>query len=560
MNATTKLLTIFCVLAPLGTNAVFAAPLRPNIVVVMCDDLGYSDVGFNGATDIRTPELDALAKSGTICTSAYVPHPFCGPSRMGLMSGRYPHEFGAPFNLPNSGHGIEEYNKQGIDINETLISTVLQDAGYYTGAIGKWHMGITQPFHPNTRGFDDFYGFLGGGHSYFPEKYRPIYERQRRAGNPNINEYSLPLEHNGEEVNETQYITDALSREAVRFVNDAAKKDQPFFLFLAYNAPHTPLEAKEDDLKEYADVKDEKRRTYAAMVHAVDRGVGEVVESLKSNHEFDDTLIIFLSDNGGKTSAGATNRPLAQGKGSVYEGGYRVPMFFHWPGHVPAGKRFKYPVSSLDFYPTFAGLGGGTIPAGKHLDGKDIWNDFLAAQNPRKGDMIFVVRHRAGFSDASARQDRWKVLRDANGPWKLFNIEDDVSEQHDLSAQNPELLHSMVAKMEKWSRSHIEPRWHHERQAKDQWDETGMPHFDQTFSIDPSEATPVEVSEMKPLKKGDSTRDDFVEREREKWEKNGWNWDHVKVDKMFDSIDANKDGVASGEEKKAYWAKMATEN
>ncbi len=305
---------------PLTGAAVTNAP-RPNIVVILCDDLGYSDVGFNGATDIRTPSLDRLARNGTIFSSAYVTHPFCGPSRMGLMSGRYPHTYGAPFNLPNSGQGIEEYNKEGIPVSETLISTVLQDASYYTGAIGKWHMGITQPFHPNTRGFDDFYGFLGGGHMYFPERYRGIYERQSRTGKKYINEYVLPLEHNGKEVRETEYLTDAFSREAVRFIQGAAADSQPFFLHLAYNAPHTPLEAKEEDLKQYANITDKKRQIYAAMVHAVDRGVGEVVDTLKSTSEFDDTLIIFLSDNGGKTSSGATNRPLSKGKGSVYEGG-----------------------------------------------------------------------------------------------------------------------------------------------------------------------------------------------------------------------------------------------
>ena len=208
----------FCALAVLSANSLTAATLRPNIVVVMCDDLGYSDVGFNGATDIRTPSLDVLAKNGTICSSGYVTHPFCGPSRMGLMSGRYPHTFGAPFNLPNSGHGIDEYNKEGISVDETLISTVLQNAGYCTGAIGKWHMGTTARFHPNTRGFDDFYGFLGGGHYYFPEKYRPIYERQARAGKKHIHEYALPLEHNGKVVRETEYMTERMARAILELI------------------------------------------------------------------------------------------------------------------------------------------------------------------------------------------------------------------------------------------------------------------------------------------------------------------------------------------------------
>ncbi|EMI21503.1 N-acetylgalactosamine-4-sulfatase [Rhodopirellula maiorica SM1] len=208
-----------------------ADPPRPNILVIMCDDLGYADVGFNGAKDIQTPSLDRLARNGTVFSSAYVAHPFCGPSRMGMMAGRYPHKFGAPYNLPNSGVAIEGAKHQGIPQSETLISTVLQDAGYYTGVIGKWHLGVDPPFHPNNRGFDDFYGFLGGGHDYFPEKYMATYERQKNAGKTLLNDYILPLEHNGKQVTETQYMTDALSRESVRFVNEAAQKDQPFFCF-----------------------------------------------------------------------------------------------------------------------------------------------------------------------------------------------------------------------------------------------------------------------------------------------------------------------------------------
>jgi arylsulfatase A-like enzyme len=458
-----------------------ATEQRPNIVLILCDDLGYADVGFNGADDILTPELDRLAHDGTIFTSAYVTHPFCGPSRMGLMAGRYSHAFGSPFNLPNSGLGIDAYNKQGIDVNETLVSTVLHSAGYYTGAIGKWHMGIEPQFHPNKRGFDDFYGFLGGGHQYFPERYRPIYERQLRAGKTPINDYIVPLQHNGKQVRETEYITDALSREAVRFVKEAAEKDQPFFLYLAYNAPHSPLEAKQEDLKVYADIKDEKRRTYAAMVHAVDRGVGKVVDALENFDELDNTLIVFLSDNGGKLSLGGNNGPLKEGKGSVHEGGYRVPMFFHWPQHVPAGKRFAHPVSALDFYPTLASLGGGKIPDKKELDGKDIWEDIVTGRNPRKDGMIYAMRHRSGYSDVGVRLDQWKACRVGQQPWKLFNIEEDIGEKYDLSSQYPDQLRDIVAEAEKWSQGHTEPRWFDTLEAEKDWKAAGMPNHKTTF-------------------------------------------------------------------------------
>lgn len=467
----------------LATGLVNADAPRPNIVLVLCDDLGYSDVGFNGATDIRTPEMDKLADEGTIFTSAYVVHPFCGPSRMGLMAGRYPHEFGAPFNLPNCGLGIEEWNHEGIDVKETLMSTVLQDAGYYTGAFGKWHMGIDPQFHPNKRGFDEYYGFLGGGHSYFPDDFAPKYERQKKSGTKWINEYFLPLQYNGIEVEETEYITDALSREAVKFVHKAAKKDQPFFIYLAYNAPHSPLEAKEEDLALYTNIKDKKRKAYAAMVHAVDRGVGELVDALKSTGAYKNTLIIFLSDNGGKLSLGATNRPLTEGKGSTKEGGFRVPMFFHWPDNVPAGTRYDHPVSALDFYPTFAALAGAKIPSGKDIDGKNIWNALLTGESARKGGMIFAVRHRQGLSDVGARRDQWKVVRQSNGPWRLYDVDSDLSEKRDLSANYPELIESMVSQVEKWSHSHTQPKWFYIREESENWKADKMPRYEETFSI-----------------------------------------------------------------------------
>jgi len=456
---------------------------KPNVVVILCDDLGYADVGFNGARDIRTPELDRLAKGGTIFTSAYVAHPFCGPSRTALMTGRYPHVIGAPFNLPNSGDGIERYNNLGVGVHETFISEVLRKAGYFTGAIGKWHLGITAPYQPNSRGFDDFYGFLGGGHDYLPAKFGPAYDRQVKAGTKYINEYLLPLEHNGKPVTETEYLTDGLSREAVRFVHEAAAKKTPFFLYLAYNAPHTPLQAKPQDLAQFPDIKDRKRQTYAAMVYGVDRGVGELVKALKATGAYDNTLIVFLSDNGGRTDEGADNTPLRGVKGDTWEGGYRVPMFFHWPKHVPAGQSFDHPVTALDFYPTFAGLAGATLPVGKKLDGVDIWKDFLAGRNPRSHGMIFALRYRGKFSEVGARLDQWKITRVANGPWKLFNLTDDIGERHDLSGQFPQRLRDMVGAAERWSRDHVRPQWFDSEEAEARWDENKMPNYGATFKI-----------------------------------------------------------------------------
>ncbi len=453
---------------------------KPNILIILCDDLGYNDVGFNGSKDIPTPALDKLAKNGTIFSSAYVAHPFCGPSRTSLMTGRYAHKIGAQFNLPPNSETIGE----GVPLSETFISTVLQKSGYKTGIIGKWHLGAIPKYHPNNRGFDEFYGFLGGGHNYHPEQFKAAYKKQKEKGEKVIFEYLLPLENNEKEVDETEYLTDAFSREAVRFVNKTTQKKDAFFLYLSYNAPHTPLEGKKEDLEKFMHIKDEKRRNYAAMVYAVDRGVDQITKALEANGQLENTLIIFLSDNGGRTDAGANNFPLRESKGSTCEGGYRVPMFFHWPGKVPAGETFNFPVSTLDFYPTFAALAKANVPKGKLLDGKNIWEDFLHKTNSHENQNIYVLRHREGYTDVGIRNNEWKALKTNQNNWKLYNLNKDIGENQDLSHENPELLKSMVKEGEKWSRSHSQPRWFHDEQTGIEWLTAQMPHFDQTFRID----------------------------------------------------------------------------
>lgn len=453
---------------------------RPNILVVLCDDLGYADLGFNGAKDIQTPAIDNLAGNGIVFSDAYVSHGFCGPSRASLMTGRYPHLIGSQFNLPANSDTLG----MGIPLSETFISKVLQDAGYYTGAIGKWHLGSNEEYHPNNRGFDDFYGFLGGGHMYFPEEYQKKYKNLKEKGVENIWDYLHPLEHNGEQVKETEYLTDAFSREAIRFIGESKEKQEPFFLYLAYNAPHSPMQAKAEDLEVYKHIKDEKRRTYAAMVHAVDRGVEEIVQALKENGQYENTLIVVLSDNGGKLVLGADNTPLTAGKGSTYEGGYRVPMMFHWPSNIKTGKQFKYPVSALDFYATFAAMANAEIPEGKELDSKNIMPDVLADKNPHQDEMIYCLRHRTAYSDVGARRNQWKVARVGMKPWQLFNIIEDKGEQNDLSAQHPELVKELVEITEQWSATHLQPYWWHCGEEGVLWKERDMPRFNETFAIE----------------------------------------------------------------------------
>lgn len=461
----------------------YAQTERPNILLIVCDDLGYADVGFNGSKDIVTPEIDKLANNGTIFTSAYVAHSFCGPSRAALMTGRYPHEVGAPFNL-NRNSSKEDKDNMGVTLNETFMSKVLQKAGYYTSAIGKWHLGSAPKYHPNKRGFDNFYGFLGGGHRYFPDSYRKVYNQQLKAGNKNIHEYYHPLEHNGRSVHETEYITDALSREAVKDIKIASEKKKPFFLYLAYNAPHVPLEAKEEDKQKFNFIEDKDRKTYAAMVYAVDRGVGKIVEALKETKQLENTLIVFLSDNGGNLDHGANNYPLKGTKGDTWEGGYRTPMFFHWPNKIPNGKKFNYSVSALDLYPSFVELAEVKIPKDKKIAGRAIISDVLSNSEPHKDEMIYALRYRHGYSDVGARKGDWKITRMGNEPWRLTNITNDIGEKKNLAGKYPERLKEMVEEAHRWSNSFITPYWFYSAKDEELWNDGRMPRFDETFEVD----------------------------------------------------------------------------
>ncbi|WP_231756941.1 sulfatase-like hydrolase/transferase [Microbulbifer elongatus] len=463
-----------------GASAAAAENIeKPNIVVILADDLGYADVGFNGSKDIVTPNLDKLANEGMTFSEAYTAHPFCGPSRAALMTGRYPHKIGSQFNLPVRGSFV------GVPTEEKFISKVLQDNGYFTGAVGKWHLGEAPEFHPNRRGFDEFYGFLGGGHNYFPELFNKLYAKQKAQGLTNIDPYIRPLEHNGKEIEENEYITDALSREGVNFVRKAADTGKPFFLYMAYNAPHSPLQAKQEDMAKFPGIKNKDRRTYAGMVYAMDRGVGDLVETLKSTGQLDNTLIVFFSDNGGDKRYGANNNPLREGKGSVFEGGFRTPMVMHWPRQIKAGSRFEHPIKALDLFPTFAGLAGASLEPDNKLDGKNIFPFLKTGEAPHKDELIFALRHRGSYSDAAVRRNEWKAVKvGEDSPWKLFNIEQDKEETRDLAEKHPLMLRDMVREMEVWSWDNAQPGWFHLHDEGALWRQHGMPRFDKTFSID----------------------------------------------------------------------------
>lgn len=486
---------------------------RPNILMVVCDDLGYADVGFGATlfgekdgstisgksyTSPFTPEIDSLAAGGMICSQAYIPHPFCGPSRMGLLTGRYPHHFGGSKNLPyevkdlpsqgvRDTWGYEAANELGIPTNEVTMAKVLQDAGYYTGAFGKWHCGVASNTHPNNVGFDYWYGMLGGGHNYYSDGWMS-------KDDPNlVNDYQMWLTRNADEVPPPAvpapglYLTDMISDDAVSFIANAPT-DDPFFMYLCYNAPHAPLQAKTEDLitlfggdgseNNYSD-----QETGIAMMYAVDRGMGNIVETLRSEGRLDNTLIIFLSDNGGKELVNdADNGPFKGGKGDTYEGGVRTPMFIYYPMAIAPGLHYEHPIYPYDLYPTFARLGEASIPTNKVLSGKDIWDDLLADQDAHTNDTVFWVRHNAGANNVGMRQGNYKANRQNNGNWVLHDIVNDITESTDIATGNEAIINAMLADGLVWTNDAVDPLWHDTEIGYTNWVENSMPNYDQSFA------------------------------------------------------------------------------
>ncbi|MGJ8690876.1 MAG: sulfatase family protein [Thalassotalea sp.] len=355
---------------------------KPNIIVIMADDLGYADLGYTGAKDIFTPNIDMLARGGVTMSNGYTTHPVCGPSRAGLITGRYQARFGMEINVTNSFY--DEYS--GLPLTEQTFATRLKKSGYNTGIIGKWHLGGNEKYHPHNRGFDYFFGFLAGGHTYFPKNVTtttPLWSTKNpKQTHYSANEGSIwPLQRNNNSAEFTEYLTTQLSKDAAKFVSSG---DAPFMLYLAYNAPHLPLEAPAETIAKYSHIKNKSRRIYAAMIDEMDQGIGMVVEALKASGKFDNTLIFFLSDNGAaaplagmgykKKNKGALfsdSGPFRDGKGSMREGGSHVPFLLHWPAGIKNPGVFDGLVSSLDIAATAVALGQGDT-SGHALEGVNL--------------------------------------------------------------------------------------------------------------------------------------------------------------------------------------------
>jgi arylsulfatase A-like enzyme len=458
-----NLVLALCAFCATGASAL--AEGRPNVLLILADDLGYADVGFNGCKDIPTPNLDRLATAGLRCTNGYVSHPFCSPTRAGLMTGRYQQRFGHE----NNPAWLPESTVAGLPLSQTTLPQALKTADYVTGCVGKWHLGAHPQFHPNRRGFDEYFGLLGGGHVYLPGA---------RGGT----EYQIPMSRNGHDEPLAGYLTEVIGHEASAFVK--RHHGHPWFLYLAFNAPHTPLQVTDKQLGRVRHIADETRRNYAGLVVGLDDAVGEVFAALRESRQVDNTLVWFFSDNGGPVKVThSDNAPLRGGKGDVFEGGVRVPFLVSWPGRLPHGKDYAEPVISLDVFATAAALSGAKVPAAHVLDGVNLLPYLAGDRSGTPHERLFW--RSGGGARFAVREGPWKLVGGNNGPPQLFNLVTDVGESKDLAADHPEVLARLRKAYDAWNKDNISPLFESPRPGRPKAAKKGRARPTSTLSGNP---------------------------------------------------------------------------
>jgi arylsulfatase A-like enzyme len=410
--------------------ALASAAEKPNILLLLCDDTGWAEFGFQGAKDIPTPHIDSIARNGVRFTQGYVSGPYCSPSRAGLMTGRYQTRFGHEFN--------SVARKSGLPLTEKTLAQRLRSLGYATCAIGKWHLGERPEYRPTERGFDEFYGTLANTPFFHPRNF--VDSRV----SPDVQEIA----------DDKFYTTDAYRERAVEWIKE--HKDDPWFLYLPFNAQHSPLEAPQKYLDRFTKIEDEKRRTFAAMMSAMDDAVGRVLETIRELGQEENTLVIFLSDNGGPTQ-GTTSRndPLRGFKSTTWEGGVRVPFCVQWKGKLPAGRTYEHPVIQLDLVPTCLAAAGVNADSADNLDGVDL----LPYLTGKTDDLPHETLYWRFGPQWAVRHGDWKlVVGNGGGPQPgLYNLADDISESRDLSAQHPQKVKEFQALWNRWNAEQAEP-------------------------------------------------------------------------------------------------------
>jgi arylsulfatase A-like enzyme len=479
-------------LAP-RASAADAPARKPNVLLIITDDLGYQDLGFQGSPDIPTPHLDELVKHGVKFTNAYVTAPICGASRAGLLSGTY---------QQRDSYETNPGPTQGLNVKEATIANAFHDAGYATAAVGKWSVGQLPQFRPQQRGFDEFFGFLGMMHPYVPgpvdpsvrmvggEAPRPGFgpdngpgnrgqrgaaTRPGLAGGPGgeggggggrggfggggggggggiIGADAGHFVRGNEDVTEDGYATEAFAREAISFVD--RHKDSPFFLYLAFNASHSPLQPTQKYLDRFPTLTG-KHKLYAATTSAMDDAVGNVLDELKKNGQEDNTLIAFINDNGGPPNdITANNAPLSGTKGSLWEGGIRVASFLHWPGHFPEGVVINQPIISLDYFPTLLAAAGLPTPAGKVFEGTSLLPLLAGTPDPNFPNRTLYWRFGTLWA---IREGQWKLeipQRNVTTPL-LFDLASDLPENNNVAAQHPDIVKHLTDEWNAWNEKNL---------------------------------------------------------------------------------------------------------
>ena len=410
----------------------------PNVILILADDLGYGDLSCQGSVkDVRTPHIDTLATNGISFSQAYVTAPQCGPSRAALLSGRYQNRFGFESN--------EWAYNPGMPKSVPLISELLKDHGYATGYIGKW--GITSKRHsyPPKRGFDESF-WVQDGNVYFPDT---------------PSKYNTQLHRDMEPVDLDTYSTDAFGREAIDFIR--RHEENPFFLFISYITPHEPMEAKASDLKRFAHIDDPLRRKTLAMIACLDDNVGRMLQVLKDRKLEEDTLIFFLSDNGGYPGNGSLNTPYRGTKSQLLEGGIHVPFLMQWKGKLPGGKVYENMVSSLDIVPTILALAGAKIRPEWQLDGVNLL-PYISGEKPGKPHKTLFWRYKAWSNKPeqdgwAVRQGDWMLVRNgwSRTPPALYNLASDPRQSKDLSRKQPELYDDLLRLWKQWDSHNVKP-------------------------------------------------------------------------------------------------------
>lgn len=422
------------------------AATRPNIIIILSDDQGWGDVGFNGCTDIPTPNLDKLAASGISFQAGYATHPYSSPSRAGLLSGRYQQSFGHECNTPDVTDGDDNCNA-GLPTNVKLIPELLKDNGYKTCAIGKWHLGDEKKFWPTSRGFDYWFGFSGGGLNYWGDTgKKPVITGVLRNG--------VPVDKS-----ELTYLTDDFTRETIGFIKN--NKSNPFFIYLAYNAPHAPIQATKKYLGLTNHIEDGARSAYGAMVAGMDEGIGKIIAQLKADKIYDNTMIFFYSDNGAHLNGGASSAPFRGHKGMLFEGGIREPFLVTWANGLPAGKRYQKPIIALDIYPTILAAANIKVPTDLKLDGVNLL-PFLKDENkvnPRKN---FFWRYSGGEGWAVRSGDLKLIKSGYKHEMLMFDLAKDPYEHTNIIGQMPAKAKEMEALYMEWNKNNIPPKWNDE--------------------------------------------------------------------------------------------------